>query len=356
MIKKIRDSALMYATTVVLVFIFLSMTVAQGGDEEQAYYQTDVVAQMAEQMEMLESRIETLEARLAVLEREDVNTTTDATHVQWSEVNSWKPDNPALRSIPPLTQWTTDEVEDYISQILDVSSRETHLHQDAPHIRMLAEVGPDYIGSLLDALGTRSCMANEHLSQAIARLAREEHRELILDYLPFHYQLASIVVMHGWEDDAAETLIQGLYQDDYLSHDWLKATAQFDDPRVDSGMVRYFIHGLNFTTTYRVLSDWSDIDLDAIVAEAWEFRKSGKPCEVTQMAAIAASHGIFDAIETLAQTIRSGHPEDCIVKAASTKLKKLVDDHGLAIEISELILQEPDALHYDPVVKNYWLD
>ncbi len=97
-----RPRTLVYGTLVVSFCILISLTFAHGDIGERASYQDNDIVHMAEQIERLEARISTLEARLELADR--------GTAAPWDLEGGFKPDMRLLQRITPLTRWEKKEV------------------------------------------------------------------------------------------------------------------------------------------------------------------------------------------------------------------------------------------------------
>ena len=164
------------------------------------------------------------------------------------------PDREALAAIARPTRLTPDEVDRYVAEIIEVSSRTYHVFENDPQVQMLSEVDPENIAFLFEALGKAAGAADTHIERAIGHVIQDSHRELLLTYLPFHPRLASIVVTRGWQEDARVVLIDALSRDIYLTDAWLRAVASLDDDRVPEAVRRYMVNGRNPVAAYRLLS------------------------------------------------------------------------------------------------------
>jgi len=346
-----------FALLLVAIATLLTLGPARSGARPRVANPDVHVQGLLARIEELETQVAEMSTRLALLERlEPRLANAEQESVSWEVAKGLKADPAALAAIPLPVRWTVEEVDVYIGRILDESSRGHHFFEDDVQIRMLADVGPEFLDRLLEALGTRTGVADGHLDAAIAIVARPEDRELILGFLPFHPPLASIVTRYGWEDEAFETLLAGLYRDVHLSTEWLRAVAKYGDPRVDEGLHHYLVHGNNSYSAYHVLRELQHPDLSAMVAEAWAARKSKPFDDARWFAQFAAAHGHFDALELLARSAMTNEGETCYRQDAEEKLRILVNMDAPAAEIAAMIIEDVGAFRYDPETQRYFLE
>ena len=345
---------------VVSSVLILSLCVASGqeGPSETRDALADEVKRIAGQLEDLAWQLDQIAVLLAEMPPDEgsVAPVVDAKPLRSVVPRGLKPDRADLEAISRPTRWTEEELRDYIADILEVSSLTHHFFENDPQIQMLAEVGPENLDLLLEALGTRAGVADRHLFRAVSHLANEEHRELILEHLHFHPGLASIVVLRGWEEQASDIFIEGLYRERWLTGAWLSAVARLDDERVYEGLATYMIHGGNPSGAYRALRTLPDVDLDRVVAETWESVKVNQFFRLDEIAPLAAERGLIEGLVSIARSVLVDGGSGCQLGNLRKAIKRLVAHEGSEKELATLVLENTEQLWFDPVTKQYGLD
>ncbi len=262
------------------------------------------------------------------------------------------PDRDALAVIARPTRWTPDEVDRYVAEIIEVSSRTYHVFENDPQVQMLSDVGPENIVFLFEALGKARGAADSHVERAIQHVIQDSHRKLLLTYLPFHPQLASIVVARGWQKDAGDVLIDGLKRDIYLNDAWFQAVASLGDDRVPEAVRRYMVSGGNPAAAYRVLKGLDYNKLDEAVHETWRALLVAQSRLLDEFATIAATHGVLDALKRVAHAVESG---EATFRLPDQKraLRELLPYEGTPRELATIVLESLDRLSFDARTRRY---
>jgi len=104
------------------------------------------------------------------------------------------------------------DVKKYINAIKNASAGQRGLSNRYPQVEMLKEVGEENVPLLVEALlkGAHDYPFRYHAIYAIEGLVTEAHKAVILEALTGEQRLAGIVLEKGWENDAHDTLVEGL--------------------------------------------------------------------------------------------------------------------------------------------------
>jgi len=231
----------------------------------------------------------------------------------------------ALKLLPDASR---AEVKNYILKIHKISSDQSSSSWRDPQVDLLAAVGSKNLDLLLEG-------AERHDSysvQAIRRIAGEEHKELVLKYLTALPELVGVVVKLGWQEDAKDTLVEGLQTDGYLPGEWVSAVAGFEDSGTYPALVGYFVNGRNKAQTYRIIKTLPGMNLDAVVPKAWaRVKYSSNAYECRSMIPVAMEHGIFESLEFAAKALLDDpniqeHNREQIRKAAHRHVGTFASD------------------------------
>jgi hypothetical protein len=255
------------------------------------------------------------------------------------------PDLAALRKAKLPENPTKEQAREYVASILRISERPNIFSTTDPQGVLLARVAPEHLDVLIDALD-RDRSGDMYLVAAINMLAGEEHKQMILDALPYAPDLAQVVVRYGWAADARETLLAGLdRRTDYLPDEWLDALVSLDDPTTYEALVNYFIWGRNRSMTYEAIQYLPGIDLDKAVAEAWEAARWRDDWEAQSLAPIAMEHGVADALRFAVNRLGAdeGHWDNEMLRA----VLRYTDARGTADDIRRWYRENADELVWD---------
>ncbi len=208
-------------------------------------------------------------------------------------------DTAALSKIELPEDPTEEQARDYVASIMAASAEQTFFSSRNPQGRMLARVGSEHLGVLLEVLAEDS-FGRMYVTYAIKRLAREEHKDLVLEVLPFHHGLLEVVLDHGWQRDAKDILVAELeVGSPYLSHAWVEAVAGLRDPGTYDVLRNHLIYGTDRELTHRAIVRLPDIDLADAVAEAWTMAQVEGENQALSMAKTAVRYGHVDALGIL---------------------------------------------------------
>ena len=208
-------------------------------------------------------------------------------------------DPEALAKITLPANPTKEQAREYVAKIIAASQNQNTFSEADPQVAMLEKVGPDNLDVLLDAYGGRG-MNSFHLQYAVVRLARPEHKDLVLAALPRIPELAQIVLSNGWQEQAKDTLIGGLQSNtEYLPDEWMQATASLHSPEAYEALKQYVIRGQSRSSAFEALRSAPDVgDLAPTVDKMWQAAVSApNPWDKAEAAQIAVPYGHVDALE-----------------------------------------------------------
>jgi len=210
---------------------------------------------------------------------------------------------------------------------------------------MLSRIGPEHLDILIDILRLNP-QRSYHIKRAINRLARSEHKDLILEALPRIPDLIEAVVDNGWVEEARPILIEKLKtRPDSLPTKWVKAVASFKDPETYNDLKEYFIYCWSPSMVYHAIKDLPGIDLTDAVAKAWERAKYGHEFQSTMMAPAAIEFGHLDALERAVKDIDvdSGNR----VHNARKLVMRFTEARGSGDDIRKWFENNKDRLTFD---------
>ncbi|MCK4300984.1 MAG: hypothetical protein KAX80_15695, partial [Planctomycetes bacterium] len=300
-------------------------------------------------VEGLADRVEKLEARLQEQQEE-----REAGLAWPGSVRSERKgaDLKALRKIRLAADATKEQVRDYVHQILDVSRGQIRFISTDPQAGMLARVGPEHLDVLLEAatIGYRGDM---YVRQAIVRLARDEHKAMILEALPYDMELVEVVLRKRWEQDAKETLVAELRSaPSHVPTGWIRAVARLKDPDTYDDLKRYLIHGHNRSWTYNAIRNLPGIDLAETVAEAWEWARDD-PYDDSQMASVALAFGHIDALELVMDSLDLPSDTPGTIYQARQLALRHTEARGTNEELRRWFQQNKHRLVFDPEARKF---
>jgi len=256
------------------------------------------------------------------------------------------PDREALEKIKLPENPTPDQVRQYVEAIREASRDQRRWSTSDPQVEMLTRLGPDNFPIILESV-RRDTRNTFHLREVLERLARPEHKELVLEALPEIEALVEVVIDNNWLEDARETLIERVRaRPDYLPIKWVKAVASFKDPETYDDLVEYFVFCNMPSMVHPVLKEIPELELDEAVERAWQRAKFGHTGMVTMMVPIAIEYGYPDALE---QAVRDIDETSGIrVFNARDLVLKFTDARGSNEEIRKWYEENKDRLVFDP--------
>lgn len=212
------------------------------------------------------------------------------------------PNKELLQTIKLPEDPSEDDINTYINKIIEATNGQNTLSPYDPQVEMLMQIGGDHLGLLIMKFQTLTISDCEyHLLEAIARLANDEHKKLILAKLPECPDLIEVITNKGWETDAKEILLAGLRNHpNTVNSNWIKAVANLKDPEtyevlkaclINNSPLRYHI--------FKMLADLPGIELEDAVAQAWEKAQMEGSRESIDAAKFTVQYGYLDALRSL---------------------------------------------------------
>jgi len=247
------------------------------------------------------------------------------------------PDNPSR-----------NEVKAYIQKIHNISATQSSYSDRDPQVDMLLQIGPENLDLLIHS-ATDSWAYYEKTS--IRKMVQPEHKELVLKYLLQLPMLSEAVDKYGWQEDAQETLLNGLKRHENLPSSWLKAVASLQDPETYPLLIDFLIRGGNRDDTYNAIKDLPGIELDEAVPKAWKKAKYDGEWERRNTIPLALEFGQTDAlgvaIMELADNNVSGYWKRRIRKSFALHTGM----SGTYEELGAWYIANKDRLRFDPETK-----
>ena len=240
-------------------------------------------------VQALTARAQALEARLTVIEAElkavpprRDGKSRGANHALLATINL--AENP-----------TRAQVQEYVQRIADATRDQTLFIWDQdPQAALLAKVGAAHLDILLNTSG--GWEVRQYVTRAVATLATDEHKSLILGKLPEMRELASVVLKRQWENDAKDILRHGLEEESSLPSEWIRAAIKTGDPALHPFLLRYLEEGKNPLMTYGELRNVAGLDLGPSIAKTWASTSRSDRQRYLQLAPIAMAQGIPNAL------------------------------------------------------------
>lgn len=334
------------------VFLAIALMLATTGKA-----QTTGQDEVLNEIRSLKQSLEELRADVAKLHEEIKDNTTDdeIDFVSSGGFAAKGPNMKVLRAIQFPVDPTEEALLQYINEILDASQNQNSCSSTDPQVGMLVKVGPEHMDLLIDNLGATQGMGEIYLVHAICRLAKEEHKSMILDALPLHHGLIEAVTQQGWEKDAADTLLDELESNtSCLPVQWVEAVVGLNDPATYPLLASYFINGNGRAWTFKAIRDLPIPDFSFCVDQAWEKSKNSDEYEAKSMAQIAAEYGHLDALDDLIGILTDDRANDqYYAREARTTLLRLLGFRGSNNELVEWYEANKARLVFDPAKKKY---
>jgi len=312
-------------------------------------------ALLATQVQKLQTTVENLNKDLDTFQK--MNSSSSGSFRSKAAASSNDPVLERIAKIEMPAERSTENLKNYVNEIVVASQGQRSFSSRDPQIAMLARVGADNLNLLIDAMPIGSSGSyNYPLEQAIKLLVNDQHKALILKALPTRQRLVSIVVDQGWEQDARDILISELKEStsNQLSTEWFKAAASLQDPVTYDALTNYFSKSMNAAYLYPYISMLPGIQLDDAVAAAWARVKTMESASFTaSMAAIAISYGHQDAADSLIDLLKN--PPDRMSSSINPRLTLLMhlDTSGSNEEIIAWYEKNKDNLVFDPASKKF---
>ncbi len=262
------------------------------------------------------------------------------------ETDARGPDREALAKIQLPDNPTPEQIRQYVEAIRE-SSRDQNLWSPSdPQIEMLTRLGPENFPIILES-ARRDTRQSFHLREAINRLARPEHKELILEALAEIEALVYIVLDNEWFEDAREILLERIRaRPQYLSWQWVKAVVSLEDPETYDDLLEFFVFSAGPAHFYPLLKEIPELKLDDAVERAWSRAKFGPSHLLTNMVPVAIEYGYPDALELAVRDLDK--TTGVRVSNARDLVLKFTDARGSNEEIRKWYEENKDRLVFDP--------
>jgi len=242
-----------------------------------------------------------------------------------------------------------DDVRAYVREILEAATEDrTSWSTGDPECRRLKMVGKAHVDVLVEALdGDR----DNWIHWAIEALADESHKELVLQSLSEHRELAACVVEHRWAKDAEPILVRGVRESpSYLPTAWIDALASIGDRSHDRLLLQYLETGMNPAYTWKAIGGRPGLDAKAAVARMWK-RARERDFLRFDAAQVAVEFGHVDALAALVATMQSGREWER--RRAAAAVRGWTGRSGSVDEIAAWFRRNRDRLTFDAGTKRY---
>jgi hypothetical protein len=266
-------------------------------------------------------------------------------------------DTTELKKIKLPENATEEQVKEYIQKIVDASRKQNSFSSEDPQVRMLHRIGPKHFHLLLESMESTghpyAFGGNYHVRQAVLKLAREEHKMLILAALARLPFLVQIISDRGWEKDARIILLAELRSGDQrLPTEWITAVADLRDPKTYNDLKRYLVDQDNRHSTYEAIRDLPGIDLTDAVAKAWTER-GHHDWEKTGIAKVAVQYGHLDALEYLIDLLQDEQRNRWQTSSIRALLRRHMDFYGSTKEMAEWLKKNKGGIVFDNDTKKF---
>ncbi len=256
------------------------------------------------------------------------------------------PDREALAEIRLPDDPTPDQVRQYVAEIREVSQGQRRWGTGDPQVEMLTRLGPENFPIILES-ARRDTRQDFHLREALKRLARPEHKELILEALPEVEVLVEAIIDNNWLEDARDILIERVRaRPPHLSRQWIRAVASFRDPDTYDDLIELFVFSGMPSMVFPILKDIPDLELDDAVERAWRRARFTGHHMQTSMAPIALEYGYPDALELAIRDLDK--TTGVRIFNARDLVLRFTDARGSDEEIRKWYEENKDRLVFDP--------
>ena len=187
---------------------------------------------------------------------------------------------------------TEQAVREYIRAIARASEGQHSWSDRDRQVMLLQKVGPEHVRLLFEEIPD-----SHHLYYAALPLITEADKAWVIEHLRAFPWLVKAVWQNNWTADAHDLLVRGVKEQwEDLPSEWFKAAASFRDPATYDDLVDFFVRRDDRDNNFKVLQGLEGIDLDAVVARAWQNAKYGSEYETYEMVPIAINYGHLDAL------------------------------------------------------------
>jgi hypothetical protein len=258
--------------------------------------------------------------------------------------------SPRLRRLRLPANAPRQQVEEYVTTIVQETGKQLSFAPDGPQKEMLRRIGPENADVLVEHVDG-SMPSLLYFLPVLLDLMREEHKGVVLAKLAEKQNLAEVVVVRGWQEDAREILTRGLREalaspypwEPSLPAYWIDAVALLEDPTTYDDLAAYFVRGSAPSETFRAVADLPGFPVQEAVGAMWK-RAAGSP-DSLDGADVAAGFGHREALEHLIDTLADDKPHRR--GRAYYALRRHVDRIGREGEFIEWIRANRRALAWD---------
>lgn len=262
------------------------------------------------------------------------------------------PDRVALARIKLPENPTKQQVREYVSEILRLSRGQNVFSTRDPQARLLTRVGRKNVDVLLEYAGAAN--GGLYVSEVINRLATEDHKASIIDALAYERGLVEVVWRKRWEHDARKILIDELRtRPDFLPTEWIEAVASFQDPETYDDLKAYLVNGGNRHLTYEAIKDLPGIQLEEVVAKAWERAKREGGWAAMTMGKAAIGFGHIDALQCAVNELGAPPWRPDRMHDAREVVLRHIEFRGTNAEIRRWFHTNKDKLVFDQDTKKF---
>ena len=256
------------------------------------------------------------------------------------------PDREALAEIRLPDDPTPDQVRQYVAAIREATRDQRRWSTSDPQVEMLTRLGPDNFPIILES-ARRDTRQSFHLREALNRLARPEHKELILEALPEMEGLVYIVLDNEWFEDARDILIERIRaRPRYLSWQWAKSVVSLKDPETYDDLIEFFVFSAGPARFYPLLKELPELELDDAVDRAWRRAKLGPSQMMMDLVPAAIEHGHPDALELAVRDL--DETAGARVSNARDLVLKFTEIRGSNEEIRKWYEENKNRLVFEP--------
>jgi hypothetical protein len=318
-----------------------------------------------------EDRVKQLEAQVASIEASNRDLRTrvvwleslvrGTTHVGMSyEAVEVDPDveKQRLEGIVLPDSPTEDQVRSFVAEVLGATLvRGRVFTASDPAIRHLLRVGPEHVAVLLEALDTLNMVPMTYVIEALKALARDRHKEMIIERLRRHPDLVGVVRAKNWTKEAAPILLATVAQRLRSTEtSWIELAATVAGPKNYSDLLWHVLHGVNPWPTWKAVRGLPGMErlLTAEIPGAWEaFTKSPQFSDVhhrRQLARVAIHYGVLDALAVVAKEAASSGGESMDL------FQRLTGYEGQREDAYSWYQREQLRLRFNPATGRYELE
>jgi len=222
------------------------------------------------------------------------------------------------------------EVRAFLDRLTEIASTQRLYGTGMPEPEALKKLRPQDVPILIEYIDTP---LGGHMPQALASLATEDHKDLLIEAFDRHAELAPTIEKMGWAPLCGDAIARHMRKDSSMGkQDWARIGAASGDPIVYREMIEsYFETGIfGGEAIYEAAAAAPDFPLEAFHDRIWD-EHGNAPLD-------------DDAIQTLALNIEHGS-----VRALDIAARAFMND---GFHFSEEGRYEGDKRHLENVIKN----